>query len=159
MIWNWPLLAMNLILPKACCNTLTSACLFLNGYTSIYSFDQNVDVTASPSICGVGIYFSEKLPFFEVKFNNYSCVENIWIKITLRGQDSLLVGCIYRRPSSNPYQSTSDLCDLLASLQGYLHVLVCGDFNYPNINWSSLSCTTSYSQVFPDAIHDIPAHN
>jgi len=69
------------ILPKACCNTLTFAHLFLNGYTPIYKFDPNVDVTTSPSIRGVGIYVSEKSPFCEVKFISSSCVENIWIKI------------------------------------------------------------------------------
>jgi len=68
------------------------------------------------SNCGVGIYISEKLTFCEVQFDS-NCVENVWIKIALRGQDSL--GCIYCIPSSNPYQSTSDLFDLLASLQGY----------------------------------------
>ena len=65
------------ILPKAHCNTLTSAGLFLNGYTSIYNFDPNVDITTSPSIRGVGIYVTEKLPFCEVKFISFSCVENI----------------------------------------------------------------------------------
>jgi len=64
------------------------------------------------------------------------------------------VGCIYRSPSTNPYQSTNELCDLLVSLQGYSNVLICGDFNYPNINWSSLSCSTTYSQAFLDAVHD-----
>jgi len=65
------------ILPKARYNTLTSACLSLNGYTPIFNFDPNVDVTTSPSIHGVGIYVSEKLPFCEVRLNSSGCVENI----------------------------------------------------------------------------------
>ena len=105
------------------------------------------------SIRGVGIYVSEKFHFYKVEFDS-NCVEHLWIKITLKGLHSLLVGCIYRSPSSNPHHSTSELCDLLTSLNGYSHILICGNFNYPNINWSSLSCTTSYSQDFLDSIHD-----
>ena len=96
----------------------------LNGYSPIFP-----DVAISSSVCGVGIYVSEKLSFSKVLFDSFNFVEHIWIQVTLRGHDSLLVGCIY-------------------------HVLICGDFNYPNINWSSLSCSTSYSQMFLDAIHD-----
>ena len=31
---------------------------------------------------------------------------------------------------------------------------MCGDFNYPNIHWPFLTCNTSYSQMFLDAVHD-----
>jgi len=94
------------ILLKALYNTLTSARLSLNGYSSVFNFDP--DETSSLSNRGVGIYISEKFAFCEVQFDS-NCVENVWIKIALRGQDSLLVGCIYHSPSSNPHQSTSDL--------------------------------------------------
>ena len=61
---------------------------------------------------------------------------------------------MYRSPSSDKYKSTLALCNLLSSIHGYSHVLICGDFNYPNINWSTLSCNTTYSQMFLDTIHD-----
>ena len=35
-----------------------------------------------------------------------------------------------------------------------MHVLICGDFNYPDIHCPLLTCNTSYSQVFLDAVHD-----
>lgn len=140
------------ILPKAHCNTLTSARLSLCGYSSVFNFDP--DTTSPFSVRGVGIYVSEKLSFSEVHFDTCNFVEHIWIQVKLRGHDSLLVGCIYRSPSSDLHQSTINLCDLMLSIQGYSHVLICGDFNYPNINWSSLSCTSSCSQMFLDSIHD-----
>ena len=43
---------------------------------------------------------------------------------------------------------------ILSPIHGYTHVLMCGDFNYPNINWSTLSCNTSHSQMFLNTIHD-----
>ena len=118
----------------------------------LFNFDP--DVAVSSSVCGVGIYVSEKLSFSKVHFDSFNFVEHIWIQVTLRGHDSLLVGCIYHSPSSDIHQSTINLCNLLLSLQEYSHVLFCGDFNYPSVYWSSLSCSTSYSQMFLDAIHD-----
>ena len=110
------------ILPKAHCNTLTSSRLSLNGYSFVLNFDP--DGTPPSSVRGVGIYVSKRLSFCEVHFDSYNCIEHIWVKVTLRGQDSLLVGCIYRSPSTNPHQSTTELRDLLVSLQGYSHVLI-----------------------------------
>lgn len=100
------------ILPKAHCKTVTPARLSFNGYCSIFNFYPNA---APPSsVRGVDIYASEKLSFSEV---NTNFDEHAWIKITLRGHDSLLVGCIYRSPSSDKLQSTINLCDLLSSIQ------------------------------------------
>jgi len=128
-------------------NTITAARLSLSGYRSFYNFDP----TTVPSISiirGVGIYVSEKLCPHEVQFNNSQFQEQLWIEIALKGSDSLLVGCIYRSPSSDLCQSTTALCDLFCRVQGHSHVLICGDFNYPDINWSTLAC-----QLFLDAVN------
>ena len=44
------------------------------------------------------------------------------------GHDSLLVGCIYRSPSSDTLQSTIGLCKLLTEIGDHTHLLICGDF-------------------------------
>ena len=103
---------------------------------------------------GVGIYVSEKLSCYQVYFDISNFEEQVWIKLFLRGSDSLLIGYMYRTPSSDKYTSTCALCNLLSSIHGYTHVLICGGFNYPNINWSTLSCNTSHSQMFLDTIYD-----
>ena len=101
----------------------------------------------------MGIYVSEKLCPHEVQFDNFQFQEQLWIEIALKRSDSLLVGCIYRSPSSDLCQSTTALCDLLCRVQGHSHVLICGDFDYPDINWSTLACNTSYSQLLLDAVN------
>jgi len=63
------------ILPKACCNTVSTARLSLNGHSSIFNFDP--DSTHSSSIRGVGIYVSEKLSFCEVQFDHFDLVEHM----------------------------------------------------------------------------------
>ena len=51
--------------------------------------------------------------------------------------DYLLVGIIYRSPSSDAVGSTSKLCQLLNDVI-YSHppfLMITGDFNYPGIDW------------------------
>jgi len=70
------------------------------------------------------------------------------------GQDQLLVGCIYRSPSSDPVQSTSGLCNLFSEINEFSNLLVCGDFNYPDINWTLNPCNNHCSQLLLDAVQD-----
>ena len=63
--------------------------------------------------------------------------ESIWLRISLMEGDSLLLGCIYRSPSS----STSDndnLIDLLNNVgenKAY-HKIILGDINWRRIQWN-----------------------
>ena len=141
------------ILPKAYCNTITAARLSLAGYRAFYNFDPTT-IPPISTIRGVGIYVSEKLSPHEVQFNDCEFQEQLWIEIALKGSDSLLVGCIYRSPSSDLCQSTTALFDLLSKIQDHSHVLICGDFNYPDIKWSTLACDTSFSKLFLDAVNN-----
>ena len=70
------------------------------------------------------------------------------------GHDSLLVGCVYRSPSSDSLLSTSGLCNLLGEVSEHSHLLVCGDFNYPDIIWASNLCNSHSSQLCLDTIQD-----
>ena len=88
------------ILPKSHCNSLSAARLSLPSYQSFFNFDPD-----SPQLiqhqCGVGIYVSDKFSVSEVPFSESLFYEHKWIKIKLRGNDSLLVSCIYRNPTSD----------------------------------------------------------
>jgi len=83
--------------------------------------------------------------------------EQLWLSIPLVGNNSLPLGCVYRSPSSNISTSTCQLCRLLEHAASLLtHLLVCGDFNYPNIDWTT-SCgrvSESNAQKFLDTLQD-----
>lgn len=66
----------------------------------------------------------------------YNFEEHCWCEIKLRDNDRLLVGCIYRSPNSDSINNEKILNDLnnTATLK-YSHLLICGDFNHPGINW------------------------
>ncbi len=63
--------------------------------------------------------------------------ENCWVEIGLKGKDKLLVGCIYRSPNSDIINDVKVLSSLkkICSRKEYSHLLICGDFNFPDINW------------------------
>ena len=65
------------------------------------------------------------------------------LEIRLPGGDTLLFGCIYRRPtpSTDASANNKNLNDLLKTIPAklYSHLLLVGDFIYKNKNWSSWS--------------------
>ena len=64
--------------------------------------------------------------------------ESVWVSIDMKGHDKLLVGCVYRSPSSTELNNAR-LCQLIqqSSDRGYSHITIEGDFNYPEIEWTT----------------------
>ena len=71
---------------------------------------------------------------------NSSATEAAFIKIRLHKGDTLLFGCTYRSPNSGDEgnDKTNELLTVAAKEAS--HVNMCGDYNYPEINWSTQSC-------------------
>ena len=90
-------------------------------------------------------------------FSDNSFKDHVWVKIDLQGQDKLLVGCIYRSPSAAMETSISSLCRLLEVLNDFTHLLICGDFNVKDINWSTMSVNprNTHTDYFIDTIQDL----
>ena len=70
----------------------------------------------------------------------------------------MLCGCVYRSPSASRSTSTNNLCDLLTNVadMNISHLLIVGDFNYGQVDWSSHSVTDGdcWSQMFLDTCQD-----
>ena len=69
----------------------------------------------------------------------------------------MLVVCIYRSPSSEALNITNSLFELLKSIsiKKFSHIFICGDFNYPNMDWS-LPCAPAHcEQLFLDTVQDL----
>ena len=59
----------------------------------------------------------------------------------MRNNDKMLVGVVYRSPNSS-YEYSLVIINLISSLSeyvGYSHCLLMGDFNFPYINWTTLT--------------------
>ena len=75
--------------------------------------------------------------------------ESVWVEIKLKGKDKLLLGCVYRSPNS-PSENNSKLIsgiESVCALKDYSHVLLCGDFNLPDINWNQETTSASENHV------------
>ena len=70
-------------------------------------------------------------------FDDHVCVE-----INLRKDDRLLCGCIYRSQTdekAETIENTTKGCRLIAEGEqcNNSHLFICGDFNYPSIDWEN----------------------
>ena len=77
----------------------------------------------------------------------------------LSSEERLLVGVVYRSPSSSPdnHQKLLSILSKLYDSVNFTHLLIMGDFNFPTINWDELSCSGGESSVassFLDAVQD-----
>ena len=61
------------------------------------------------------------------------------MEVKLRGRDKLLIGCIYRSPNSDEVNNVKLKTNLqtICEEQSFTHLLICGDFNLPEIDWEN----------------------
>ena len=88
---------------------------------------------------GVAIYLRNDLPppiiYFD--FPAQPMADTLWLQLPLRHPDALLIGLVYRSPSSDLEKD----CELLKSIRDFIlshhcsHFLLLGDFNAPDIMW------------------------
>ena len=101
----------------------------------IPGYDSFTNVNDGSCHLGVIIYTRTKLHAVPSKtIRDFS--ESVWCEIPLIAQDRLLLGCIYRSPNSTE-ENTHILQESLSEMTtGRSHVVITGDFNQPDIDWS-----------------------
>ena len=65
--------------------------------------------------------------------------ESIWVNIKLNGKDKMLVGCLYKSPSSHTenLEGLNKLIIEVSKMKEFSHLLITGDFNFPKIDWKT----------------------
>ncbi|MEW8545715.1 MAG: reverse transcriptase family protein, partial [Candidatus Thiodiazotropha sp.] len=104
---------------------------------------------------GTVIYIKKHLKAVEIHLDSHF-VESTWVKIKLKGSDCLLCGCIYKSPSCSAINEVH-LRNLLRDIAGknqFSHILVAGDFNYPDINWDNWCTDKEDSELFLECLRD-----
>ena len=79
------------------------------------------------------IYVKEELEADEIKLpTEYE--DHLWVEVKLKNNDRLLCGCIYRSPTKD---TTEKVCEIISEAiqRNNTRLLICGDFNYPEIDW------------------------
>ena len=113
----------------------------LEGYNFYHT---NIDMALGR---GILIYVHKSLNVNRVNFDQIIKFEEVvWIELHLKQSDKLLVGCFYRSDSA-PAANNEKLFSLISHVSelDYSHILLMGDFNYPDIDWESW--TTSKNEA------------
>ncbi|GAA50640.1 hypothetical protein CLF_104843 [Clonorchis sinensis] len=107
---------------------------------------------------GVALYLHADLPISIVLFDTTPApfCDALWTQAPLRGSDSLLLGVVYRCPSSPPEddQSLIRTFGKLSSSYHFTHLLLVGDFNAPKAPWMEFQCVGS-SGPFAAALTEV----
>ena len=64
----------------------------------------------------------------------------------------ILLSCLYIAPNSSDTYQSAVLSSLMALTSGDIPVLITGDFNTPDICWSTLSATSPFSRSLCDLV-------
>ena len=96
------------------------------------------DLFLTPESEGRGIAIYIKSALKATQFTTESkAKEFLWCRIKLKDQNEIVFGCIYRSPSSTS-ENLLYINRMLKSVidQRFSHILIVGDFNMKEINWS-----------------------
>ena len=91
------------------------------------------------------------------KLQNINARESVWCEIPLKQDDRLLFGTVYRSPNRDVANNAEVNEFLSRVVVGRSHVVVCGDFNYPDIDWHeglSPRDDSHPASKFMDAVRD-----
>ena len=81
--------------------------------------------------------------------NKIGIEDSTWCIIPLDNSDNLVVGIVYHSPSSdvNNNDKIINCIKQLKYTQNYSHLLIMGDFNMSQINWSNLTVTDGNKSI------------
>ena len=133
------------VIPKAQMNPIEDQTLDIAGYELYVNFKKSDRNLGASGIRGVAIFVRENLSAKEVTFNT-DFRDHVWVEISLTGNNTLLCGCIYRSLTNDKdakIKTTKQVCNLLnkATERKDAYLLICGDFNYREIDWANESAS------------------
>ena len=102
-------------------------------------YDTLTSNLGASGIRGTAIFVKDELKSRKVKMTN-DFDDHVWIELQLNNNDKLLCGYMYRNPKKEVQyikDSTKKVCEVIqeASHMKHSHMFICGDFNYPEIDW------------------------
>lgn len=84
--------------------------------------------------------------------------EIIWVEVSLRNKQKLVLGCFYRTPSGKPQQQLDGLETSLNAIQQKTKnnnkstIILGGDFNFGEIDWETETVEAGKSKITPEKL-------
>lgn len=122
----------------------------------VYRSDRNLRSTDKSDGGGVLIAVKKTLLSSRISACNADQCDDVWVKITLNDNTSLVICCAYCFPNLNEQQYTDFLeysSNILIHKYSKSRVIFCGDFNHPDIVWSNVN-----NECTPTSIHSVAAY-
>lgn len=83
------------VIPKAQVLPIAPALLSIPGFVLFTNFDPALPRLGASGTQGVCILARDSLHAAEIRFHNHDNVEHLWVQLRLKGNDKLIVGCVY----------------------------------------------------------------
>ena len=149
------------VIPKAQTVPINPALFQIPRYTMHLNFSPSQAELGASGLRGIAIYCAEHLNAGEF-YPKTNFKEQLWMEVRLAGNTILLLGCIYRSPSTDA-SNTKLLNQLFWELEvkNPSHLLIVGDFNMGEIDWDSgfsSAPRTHHSHEFLEVIRDCYLH-
>ena len=129
--------------------------IVLQGYHPAYRYDREEDQKGG----GVMLFVKSDLEVLDCPELSSPNIESVWCYVKLSSKEKLLVGVCYRPPASSvEYNEGLNLLLKQTPSTRTKHILVMGDFNYPQIDWDTGSVDGSEGssqERFFDAVNDL----
>ena len=109
---------------------------------------------------GGGVFILVKINLIAIEIENVSNCEIIWVKLKLKKAKELLISCFYM-----PHRDINILNEFEKSVQqvdqrGTRNIVICGDFNCPDINWEyGFTSNQASNKGVQDRLIDISVEN
>ena len=151
------------VIPKAQQNPIHETQIKIEGYQHFPNFNFTDSNLGASGIRGVIVYVKNNISCKEVKAKT-TYKDHVWVELSLGKGDSLLCGCVYRSPTKdreNTKRTTDDVSKVLRDMTRLRKpTLVCGDFNYPEIDWESEYVKESSVTIAPfiEAVQESHLH-
>jgi len=103
---------------------------------------------------GVLLLVNSRINAIECKLHS-KFTDQIWCKIKISNGEDLLIGVCYRSPNVefSDKANNNRLCEMIDEVSGR-YIILMGDFNYPDIDWSTPYGQSQDSQQFISHIED-----
>ena len=141
------------VIPKAQKNPIHEPLMKISGFNLYTNFKFTDSDLGTSGVRGVAIYVNEKMVSEKISLlTKYD--DQLWVEIDLKGKDKLLCGCIYRSPTKEKEKTVSTTLKVSeivneAVHRNNSHLLICGDFNYPEIDWVNEHVNESTPVISP----------
>ena len=121
----------------------------------ILNYNLYTNIKDSQNGRGTGLFIHNSLNSKESEFVfNKGHVEFVWAEVKLTETEILLVGIVYKSQKEKENDILHDLFMSVSKLKNYTHLLIMGDFNYPDIDWENWSSNDITSQKFIETVQD-----